>query len=185
MRAYPRPIPQSSSPGGPCHRRKGDRCERELIQRHRAIGVHAERYPLSGASRFRGVVTTSMRSAVTRRRWSPRRRHARAAPASVSSRSGWRITTRCSSGATAAIRSSASPGAPGRSCCSGCAHERCRGRPRRRDARGSHHRACRARLALSAAEPLLREGWSFKDAVTLLLADALEAWANRDDGERP
>jgi hypothetical protein len=73
-------------------------------------------------------------------------------------------------GATAAIRSSASPGAPGRSCCSGCAHERCRSRPRRRDARGS---------------PLLREGWSFEDAVTLLLADALEAWANRDDGERP
>jgi hypothetical protein len=171
MRAYPRPVPQSNSPGGLRHRRKGDRYERELIQCHRAIGVHAERYPLAGASRFCGVVTTStsVRSAVTRRRWSPRRRHARAAPASVLSRSGRRITMRCSSGATAAIRSSASPGAPGHSCCSGCAHERCRSRSRRRDARGS---------------PLLREGWSFEDAVTLLLADALEAWANRDDRER-
>ena len=39
---------------GAGHRRKGDRCERELVERHRAIGVHAERYPLSGASRFRG-----------------------------------------------------------------------------------------------------------------------------------
>jgi Holliday junction resolvase len=36
-------------------RRKGDRIERELVERHRAIGVHAERYPLSGASRFRGA----------------------------------------------------------------------------------------------------------------------------------
>jgi hypothetical protein len=39
---------------GARHRRKGDRIERELVERHRAIGVHAERYPLSGASRFRG-----------------------------------------------------------------------------------------------------------------------------------
>jgi Holliday junction resolvase len=36
------------------HRRKGDRIEREIVERHKAIGVHAERYPLSGASRFRG-----------------------------------------------------------------------------------------------------------------------------------
>jgi Holliday junction resolvase len=35
-------------------RRKGDRIERELVDRHKAIGVFAERYPLSGASRFRG-----------------------------------------------------------------------------------------------------------------------------------
>lgn len=40
--------------GGARHRRKGDRCERELVERHKALGVHAERYPLSGASRFRG-----------------------------------------------------------------------------------------------------------------------------------
>lgn len=39
---------------GARHRQKGDRCERELVERHKALGVHAERYPLSGASRFRG-----------------------------------------------------------------------------------------------------------------------------------
>jgi hypothetical protein len=35
-------------------RDKGARCERELVELHRSIGIHAERYPLSGASRFRG-----------------------------------------------------------------------------------------------------------------------------------
>jgi hypothetical protein len=40
--------------GGARHRRKGDRVEREIVDRHRALGVHAERYPLSGASCFRG-----------------------------------------------------------------------------------------------------------------------------------
>jgi Holliday junction resolvase len=39
---------------GARHRQKGDRIERELVERHKSIGVHAERYPLSGASRFRG-----------------------------------------------------------------------------------------------------------------------------------
>jgi Holliday junction resolvase len=39
---------------GARHRRKGDRLERELVARHKALGVHAERYPLSGASQFRG-----------------------------------------------------------------------------------------------------------------------------------
>jgi Holliday junction resolvase len=43
-----------NSSGGARHRRKGDRIERELVDRHRALGVKAERYPLSGASRFRG-----------------------------------------------------------------------------------------------------------------------------------
>jgi Holliday junction resolvase len=38
---------------GARHRRKGNRVEREIVSRHRALGVHAERYPLSGASRFR------------------------------------------------------------------------------------------------------------------------------------
>ena len=28
--------------------------ERDIVDRHKAINVHAERYPLSGASRFRG-----------------------------------------------------------------------------------------------------------------------------------
>jgi Holliday junction resolvase len=39
---------------GARHRRKGDRIERELVTLHREMGIHAERYPLSGASRFRG-----------------------------------------------------------------------------------------------------------------------------------
>ena len=39
---------------GARHRRKGDRIEREIVERHKAIGIHAERYPLSGAIRFRG-----------------------------------------------------------------------------------------------------------------------------------
>jgi Holliday junction resolvase len=40
--------------GGARHRRKGDRIEREIVALHVALGIHAERYPLSGASRFRG-----------------------------------------------------------------------------------------------------------------------------------
>jgi Holliday junction resolvase len=40
--------------GGARHRQKGSRIERELVERHKNMGVHAERYPLSGASRFRG-----------------------------------------------------------------------------------------------------------------------------------
>jgi Holliday junction resolvase len=40
---------------GARHRRKGGRIEREIVALHRALGVHAERYPLSGASRFRGA----------------------------------------------------------------------------------------------------------------------------------
>ncbi len=39
---------------GARHRRKGNVIERELVERHRALGIWAERYPLSGASRFRG-----------------------------------------------------------------------------------------------------------------------------------
>jgi hypothetical protein len=39
---------------GACHRRAGDRIEREIVESHKALGIHAERYPLSGASRFRG-----------------------------------------------------------------------------------------------------------------------------------
>jgi hypothetical protein len=40
--------------GGRASRDKGNRVELELVHRHIEIGVHAERYPLSGASRFRG-----------------------------------------------------------------------------------------------------------------------------------
>jgi hypothetical protein len=39
---------------GAKHRRKGDRVEREIVALHKELGIHAERYPLSGASRFRG-----------------------------------------------------------------------------------------------------------------------------------
>ena len=39
---------------GARHRRKGDHVEREIVEQHKSAGVHAERYPLSGASRFRG-----------------------------------------------------------------------------------------------------------------------------------
>ena len=46
---------RASRPDGAGHRRKGDRLEREIVDRQRAVGVHAERYPLSGASRFRGA----------------------------------------------------------------------------------------------------------------------------------
>jgi Holliday junction resolvase len=38
---------------GKSQRDKGLRAEREIVERHQALGIHAERYPLSGASRFR------------------------------------------------------------------------------------------------------------------------------------
>lgn len=41
--------------GGARPRRKGDRFEREIVALHAELGIHAERYPLSGASRFRGT----------------------------------------------------------------------------------------------------------------------------------
>jgi hypothetical protein len=44
----------ASKSGGRASRDKGARAEREIVERHKAIGVHAERYPLSGSSRFRG-----------------------------------------------------------------------------------------------------------------------------------
>jgi hypothetical protein len=40
--------------GGGRSRAKGDRIEREIVSRQAAIGIKAERYPLCGASRFRG-----------------------------------------------------------------------------------------------------------------------------------
>ena len=39
---------------GARHRRVGNACEREVVDRHLDLGIKAERYPLSGASRFRG-----------------------------------------------------------------------------------------------------------------------------------
>jgi len=35
-------------------RRKGASVEREIVERHRALGVHAERVPLAGAARYQG-----------------------------------------------------------------------------------------------------------------------------------
>jgi hypothetical protein len=46
--------PVQGDRGGRRSRAKGDRVEREIVCRHAAIGIKAERYPLSGASRFRG-----------------------------------------------------------------------------------------------------------------------------------
>jgi Holliday junction resolvase len=40
---------------GRTSQRKGGRVEREIVALHKDIGVHAERYPLSGASHFRGA----------------------------------------------------------------------------------------------------------------------------------
>lgn len=39
---------------GKAPRRKGDRLEREIINLHEDLDIHAERYPLSGSTRFRG-----------------------------------------------------------------------------------------------------------------------------------
>ena len=39
---------------GAMQRRKGARVERELVELHKSIGVHAERVPLSGAARYQG-----------------------------------------------------------------------------------------------------------------------------------
>ena len=39
---------------GSKHRKKGDRIERKIVELLRSEGIKAERYPLSGASRFRG-----------------------------------------------------------------------------------------------------------------------------------
>ena len=36
---------------GRVQRQRGDRAEREVVNLHRGLGVHAERYPLSGAAR--------------------------------------------------------------------------------------------------------------------------------------
>jgi hypothetical protein len=35
-------------------RRKGVRVETEIVNAHKAAGIHAERYPLSGASHYKG-----------------------------------------------------------------------------------------------------------------------------------
>lgn len=39
---------------GSRNRRIGDKLEREIVQKHIELGIKAERYPLSGATKFRG-----------------------------------------------------------------------------------------------------------------------------------
>ena len=39
--------------GNAKHRQKGNRADREIVDLHKDIDVHAEHYPLSGSSRFR------------------------------------------------------------------------------------------------------------------------------------
>jgi Holliday junction resolvase len=39
---------------GAMQRRKGGRLEREIVDKHKALGIHAERYPYSGGTLFRG-----------------------------------------------------------------------------------------------------------------------------------
>jgi Holliday junction resolvase len=46
--------PVQGQRGGARSRAKGDRIEREIVSRHAAIGIKAERYPLSGGTHFRG-----------------------------------------------------------------------------------------------------------------------------------
>ena len=56
---------------GAKHRRKGDRIEREIVELHRELGIHAERVPLSGAVRYKGngaPTSTSTREGARRRR---------------------------------------------------------------------------------------------------------------------
>jgi hypothetical protein len=47
-------IANQARRGGRRSRDKGNRVEWEIVDRHTALGIKAERYPLSGASRFRG-----------------------------------------------------------------------------------------------------------------------------------
>jgi hypothetical protein len=65
LRAAPRGLKPSTTadPGMPpagvamsgrAPRREGNRIEGEIVAAHRGIGTHAERYPLSRSSRFRG-----------------------------------------------------------------------------------------------------------------------------------
>jgi hypothetical protein len=43
-------LPETASSRGGRHSRdKGNRIEREIVERHKSLGVHAKRYPLSGA----------------------------------------------------------------------------------------------------------------------------------------
>jgi hypothetical protein len=53
MKPNTEPPASSIKPGGRAPRARGNRRERELVNLHRAAGIHAERYPASGATQFR------------------------------------------------------------------------------------------------------------------------------------
>jgi hypothetical protein len=48
------PSPRETTLSGAKHRQKGDRVERQIVEAIKKAGIHAERYPLSGSTAFRG-----------------------------------------------------------------------------------------------------------------------------------
>ena len=105
------------------HRRKGDRIERELVHRHRELGLRCERVPMSGACRYRGDshdldLYLDGPDAPPAAFESKARQTARASHSSR--RNGSRITTACSWGRTPLIRSWCCPGRHGRRWCDDC-----------------------------------------------------------------
>jgi hypothetical protein len=102
---------------GAKHHRKGDRIERELVELHQALGVHAERYPLSGASRFRGS-GHDLDVYVRGREEAPivAEVKARKDGNGFTTLAGWASTMYCSCAAIMPIRWSLFPGAYGRPC---------------------------------------------------------------------
>jgi len=74
--------------GGAKHRRKGDNVERQIVALHRDMGVHAERVPLSGASRYRGngPMSIFMPTARMRVRWGVMQGKARSMPPAIKPR---------------------------------------------------------------------------------------------------
>ena len=133
-------------------RRKGDRLERELVARHKALGVPAERYPLSGASQFRGsrhdvdIYALGQNEAPLAAEVKARAK----APALPRSKNGSALTTRFSFGATVLIRSSFFRGGCGPASSAGCSDDDENGdqAPGSDPARSTrHHLLCRCRRA--------------------------------------
>jgi Holliday junction resolvase len=48
------PNKQAPPRGGRRSRQKGDRAEREIVSLHLELGIHSQRVPLSGATRYKG-----------------------------------------------------------------------------------------------------------------------------------
>ena len=101
---------------GARHRRKGARLEREIVARHKQLGVRAERYPLSGASHFRGSghdLDIYVLGANEAPLVAEVKARANGAPALLRSKNGSTITTHSSFDAMTLIRLSCSRGACG------------------------------------------------------------------------